>query len=80
LESREEPDTSAVLYVRNNGEPLIVHNYWAERPFPRGLLACREVSAQADGTFREKDFADRPISRKTLGHKLASLLLRLLRR
>ncbi|MGJ5179947.1 hypothetical protein ACQR16_30560 [Bradyrhizobium oligotrophicum] len=72
--------TSAVLYVRNDGAPLIVHNYWAERPFPRGLFACREVSAQADGKFREDDFANRPLSLKIFGQKLARVLVRLLRR
>jgi hypothetical protein len=70
--------TSAVLYVRNDGEPLIVHNYWAERPFPHGLFACKEISAQPDGTFREEDFAGRPISLKALGQKLVRVVLRLL--
>jgi hypothetical protein len=72
--------TSAVLYVRNGGDPLIVHNYWAERPFPRGLFACKEILAQPDGTFREEDFASRPISLKALGQKLMRVILSLFKR
>jgi hypothetical protein len=55
--------TSAVLYVRNDSEPLIIHNYWAQRPFPPGLFACREIAMLPDGTFREDDFAKRKASR-----------------
>jgi hypothetical protein len=50
--------TSAVMYVRNGGEPTIIHNFWAERPLPSGLFACREISVKQDGTFQEVDFSD----------------------
>jgi len=43
--------TSAVMYMRNNGQPIIVHNYWADRPFPPGVFACKEISATPDGKF-----------------------------
>ena len=43
--------TSAVMYIRNDGEPIIIHNYWADRPFPPGLFSCREISTSSDGTF-----------------------------
>ncbi|NEW93797.1 hypothetical protein [Rhodopseudomonas sp. BR0M22] len=69
--------TSALLYTRNNAEPLLVHNYWAEHPFPRGLFACREVSAQADGTFHEEDFAGTTTSLRGRWQKLVHILLQL---
>jgi len=75
--------TSAVLYVRNDSEPLIIHNSWADRPFPRGLFACKEISLQSDGSFRETDFASGarwPRSLADLGRKLLRLVTRLLRR
>jgi hypothetical protein len=52
--------TSAVMYVRNNGEPLIIHNYWADRPLPAGLFSCREIAVVLNGqngTFRATDFS-----------------------
>ena len=36
--STKNRTTSAVMYVRNSGEPLIVHNYSADRPLPAGLF------------------------------------------
>jgi hypothetical protein len=48
--------TSAVMYVRNSGEPLIIHNYCAHRPFPAGVFQCREVAVLPDGTFDEVSF------------------------
>lgn len=50
--------TSAVLYVRNNGEPLLVHNYWAQWPFPNGVFSCKEISLSLNGSFEETDFAN----------------------
>ena len=32
--STKNRTTSAVMYVRNGGEPVIIHNHWAERPLP----------------------------------------------
>lgn len=58
--------TSADLYIRNGGEPPIVHNYWAQRPFPTGLFGCREVSLQPNGTFQEIDFANHMVQRSIL--------------
>jgi hypothetical protein len=54
--STKNRTTSAVLYVRNSGEPLIIHNYWAARPLPAGLFSCREVAALPNGTFDEVTF------------------------
>jgi hypothetical protein len=54
--STKNQTTSAVMYVRNGGEPTIVHNYWADRPLPSGLFACREISVKKDGTFQQADF------------------------
>jgi hypothetical protein len=45
--------TSAVMYIRNNSEPIIVHNYWADRPFPHGVFSCKEIRAGADGKFHD---------------------------
>jgi len=47
--------TSAVLYIRNNAGSIVVHNCWADDPFPQGLLPCREIIALDDGTFQEMD-------------------------
>lgn len=47
--------TSAVMYVRNKGQPLVVHNYWATRPFPHGVFSCKDVRAVDSGTFSETD-------------------------
>lgn len=41
--------TSAVLYVRNNAEPLIVHNYWAERPFRAASLPAGRFQRRLTG-------------------------------
>ena len=30
--------TSAVMYVRNSGEPVVIHNYCADRPLPAGTF------------------------------------------
>lgn len=83
--SEKNRTTSALLYVRNDSEPLIIHNYWAHRPFPPGLFACKEISPQPDGTFRESDFADRTslsswqdFSLKAVGQKLMRILSQLL--
>ena len=51
--------TSAVMYIRNNGQPIIVHNYWAERPFPSGLFECKEISAGSDGKFHDTFYKQR---------------------
>lgn len=64
--------TSAVLYVRNGGEPLIVHNYWARTPFPVGLFDWKEVSLLPNGKFQEADFAKSPIPRSVFT-RIASL-------
>jgi hypothetical protein len=58
--------TSAVAYIRNDGVPLLIHNYWAYRALRAGVLRCREVAALPNGTFDEVDFspkwtANRPI-------------------
>jgi len=58
--------TSAVLYVRKGGEPLLVHNCWAHRPFPTGMFFCREISLLPTGSFQEVDFAGRPAPRSVL--------------
>jgi hypothetical protein len=49
--------TSAVMHIRNGGEPLVVHNYWAHRPLRAGLLACREIAALRNGSFWQVDFS-----------------------
>jgi hypothetical protein len=49
--------TSAVMYVRNNGPPLVTHNYWAERPLRAGMFACKEALVLSNGTFDEVDFS-----------------------
>ena len=54
--STKNRTTSAVMYVRNDGEPVIIHNYWADRPLPAGLFSCREISVAKDGSFHETDF------------------------
>jgi hypothetical protein len=76
--------TSAVLYVRNDSEPLVIHNHWAQRPFPPGLFACREISMLSNGTFRESDFTKRKISISArifaTAQKLPRILARLLKR
>jgi hypothetical protein len=53
--STKNRTTSAVMYVRNSGEPLIIHNYWADRPLPAGTFSCREIAA-ANGKFDEVNF------------------------
>lgn len=53
--STKNRTTSAVMYVRNSGEPLIIHNYWADRPLPAGIFLCREVAA-TNGKFDEVNF------------------------
>jgi hypothetical protein len=70
--------TSAVLYVRNDSEPLIIHNYWAYRPFPPGVFSCREISVQPDGTFREGDFANRANLPSTWESRLKAFGLKLM--
>jgi hypothetical protein len=54
--STKNRTTSAVIYVRNGGEPVLIHNYWAERPLPAGLFSCKEVSVTKNGTFHEVEF------------------------
>jgi hypothetical protein len=54
--STKNRTTSAVMYVRNSGEPLIIHNYSADRPLPAGLFSCREIAVVSDGTFDEVNF------------------------
>jgi hypothetical protein len=54
--STKNRTTSAVMYVRNSGEPLIIHNYWADRPLPAGIFSCREVAA-TNGKFDEVNFS-----------------------
>jgi hypothetical protein len=60
--STKNRTTSAVMYVRNGGEPMIVHNYWAERPLPAGLFSCKEVTVTENGTFNEVDFSQQKAS------------------
>jgi hypothetical protein len=45
--------TSALMYVRNGAPPLVIHNHWAERPFPPGIFLCKEIVPLDDGTFQE---------------------------
>lgn len=54
--STKNRTTSAVMYVRNSGEPLIVHNYSADRPLPAGLFSCREIAVLQDGSFAQVNF------------------------
>lgn len=70
--------TGAVLYVRNGGQPLLVHNYWAQKPFPTGLFECKEVSLLPSGAFQEADFSKRPILRSVLT-RIAAVLGKLWR-
>ena len=49
--------TGAVVYVRNNGEPIVIHNYWARRPLPAGIFKCKEIAARRNGKFEEVDFS-----------------------
>jgi hypothetical protein len=78
--------TSAVIYVRNGGKPLLVHNYWARKPFPAGLFECKEVSLLPNGKFQETDFPTSPNPRSVLARmagirgKLVRFLGRLLGR
>jgi hypothetical protein len=44
--------TSAACYVRNRAPPILVHNYWASRPLPEGLLGGVEYRMRDDGTFQ----------------------------
>lgn len=43
--------TSALGYVRNEAQPLIVYNPWAYRQLPSGLFHTKEVFTKEDGTF-----------------------------
>ncbi len=43
--------TSALGYVRNEAQPLIVHNLWAYRQLPSELFHTKEVFAKEDGSF-----------------------------
>lgn len=47
--------TSAVLYIRNQAAPILIHNYWEDNPFPQGFLPCNEIIALEDGTFEETE-------------------------
>ncbi len=58
--STKNRTTSAVMYVRNGVEPVIVHNHWAERPLPAGLFGCREISVTNGGSFQEADYSSKP--------------------
>jgi hypothetical protein len=58
--STKNRTTSAVMYVRNGVEPVIVHNHWAERPLAAGLFACREISVTNGGSFQEVDYSSKP--------------------
>lgn len=44
--------TSAVCYIRNGTQPLIVHNRWAKRPLPIGSLSGRHMIPHEDGRFK----------------------------
>jgi hypothetical protein len=55
--STKNRSTSAVIYIRNNRAPIVIHNYWAHRPLPVGLFSCLEISVGADGHFQENDFS-----------------------
>jgi hypothetical protein len=54
--STKNRTTSAVMYVRNLGEPVVIHNYWADRPLPAGIFSCREIAVLPNGTFEEVNF------------------------
>ena len=45
--------TSAVMYIRNDSKPIIVHNHWADRPFPPGVFSCKEIRTSSDGKFHD---------------------------
>lgn len=49
--SKKNTSTSAACLIRNDEEPLIVHNYWAQAPLPKRLLGGTEYLPRADGTF-----------------------------
>lgn len=49
--------TSAIVYIRNDSEPLVIHNYWAHRPLRAGVFACKEVLALSNRRFEEMDFS-----------------------
>ncbi|MET4348987.1 hypothetical protein [Bradyrhizobium sp. RT9a] len=78
--------TSAVHYARNNGEPLLVHNYWAQRPFPEDVFSCKEISLSPNGLFEETDFANITAPRPVLSRivdipgRLLCFLRRIFRR
>ena len=48
--------TSAVIYIRNNGEPLIVHNRWAYQTFPSAVFSCKEITLLESGEFKETNY------------------------
>lgn len=52
-------EISAVMYVRNGGAPLIIHNRWAFSPSPKGAFACKEIFALDDGAFAETDYSSK---------------------
>jgi hypothetical protein len=56
--STKNRTTSAVMYVRNSCEPLIIHNYSAYRPLPAGLFSCGEIAVlpNAANSFDEVNF------------------------
>jgi len=54
--STKNRTTSAVMYVRNLGEPVVIHNYWADRPLPAGIFSCREIAVLPNGTFEQVNF------------------------
>jgi hypothetical protein len=56
--STKNRSTSAVIYIRNDGAPLLIHNYWADRPLPAGRFSCREISVGSGGSFQETDFSE----------------------
>lgn len=47
--------TSAVCYIRNGTQPVIVHNRWAKRPLPTALLPGRHIVPHEDGRFDVKE-------------------------
>lgn len=47
--------TSAVCYIRNGTQPLIVHNRWAKKPLPTELLPGRHAIPYDDGHFEVKE-------------------------
>jgi hypothetical protein len=50
--------TSAACYVRNGASPILVHNYWARRPVPEGLLGGVEYRMRDDGSFQSTGSAE----------------------